>query len=133
MHQFSSVQTSKVNILYLHTKGITYIKDTPIYNNIQDWINYMVYFLVGKHQKCLELLDTNDTVGLNFHSDPHPHWSGNYWWATTDHIKRLDISKLVEKHDAEWWCLSIPDVKTDELYNSGVNHYHESYKPNKYV
>jgi len=133
MHYFASQQTDKVNILYLHTKGITHNKGTPIYENVQDWINYMLYFLVEKHYECLTMLDIYDTVGVNFLLEPCKHWSGNYWWATSHHISKLDASRLDIKHDAEWWVNSRNDTKYFEIHNSGKNHYNEPYKKNNYA
>ena len=132
MHYFSLQQSDKVNILYLHTKGITHNNGTPVYENVQDWINYMLYFLVEKHEKCVDLLNRYDTVGLNYLVEPHKHWSGNYWWATSQHISKLDVSMLKDRHDAEWWCNSRSDTNHHVLHNSGKNHYNESYKKEEY-
>jgi len=133
MHYFSLQQQNKVKILYLHTKGITYNKGMVIYDNVQDWINYMMYWLVEKHDECIELLKHYNTVGVNYMSEPHKHWSGNYWWSTSKHISKLDVSKLVEKHDAEWWCNSRNETNHYELHNSKIDHYQQSYKKEEYA
>jgi GR25 family glycosyltransferase involved in LPS biosynthesis len=132
MHYFATQQTEKVNILYLHTKGISYNKGSSIYENVQDWINYMMYFLVDKHYECLTMLDTYDTVGVNYSAAPKKHWSGNYWWATSKHISKLDAHHFGIKHDGEWWVNSRNDTKYFEIHNSGKDHYKESYKLNNY-
>ena len=132
MHSYCKEQPQNTNILYLHTKGISYPIGTPIYDNVQDWINYMLYFLLNKHETCIKMLKEYDTVGVNFIENPNHHWSGNYWWSLSSHISKLDVNKLVHKHDAEWWCLSIPDIKLFELHNSMVDHYKSPYKSDKY-
>ena len=132
MHSFCKEQPENTNILYLHTKGITYPIGTPIYDNVQDWINYMLHFLVNKHESCIKMLKEYDTVGVNFLENPNHHWSGNYWWSLSSHISKLDVNKLVHKHDAEWWCLSIPNIKLFELHNSMIDHYKGPYKSDKY-
>jgi GR25 family glycosyltransferase involved in LPS biosynthesis len=133
MHYFSLQQLNKVKILYLHTKGITYNKGTQIYDNVQDWINYMIYWLVEKWDECIKLLKHHNTVGVNYMSEPHKHWSGNYWWSTSKHISNLDVSKLVSKHDSEWWCNSHNETNHYELHNSKKNHYEQSYKKEEYT
>jgi GR25 family glycosyltransferase involved in LPS biosynthesis len=140
MHHFSQ-DAQKTNILYLHTKGVCYEnnKQHPIYNNVQDWIHFMLYFVVYKYKDCVELLKIHDSVGVNYSprnlSNPnsHNHWSGNFWWATSNHIKRLDVTTLTTRHSAEWWCLSLPNIKIANLHTSNVDHYQNPYKPDKYV
>ena len=76
----------EMNVLYLHTKGIT--KSDNL--NVKCWVQYMCFFLIHKHKQCLELLKENDSVGVNLHDDPVLHYSGNFWWATSAHIKKLN-------------------------------------------
>ena len=126
------VNGEKVNVLYLHTKGISYSKGTNIYNNVNDWIQYMLYYLVQNYKTCVKMLKEYDTVGVNYLSSPNHHWSGNYWWATSEHIASLDVDFLTKKHDAEWWCLSKENIKLFELHNSKIDHYREPYKLDQY-
>lgn len=42
-----------MHLLYLHTKGVSY-KET--YMQIEDWRNFMLYFLVEKHITCYHIL-----------------------------------------------------------------------------
>jgi hypothetical protein len=90
-------------ILYLHTKGVT----CPNSKNVSDWKNMMTHFLVNKCTDCFELLKKYDTVGCNYTEAPHKHYSGNFWWANSNYIKRLSkIPCDSKRHDAEWWILS---------------------------
>lgn len=107
------------NILYLHTKGVSYKYE---YSQVDDWRNMMMYFLVEKHNVCIELLDTYDTVGCNFMTSPELHYSGNFWWATAEHINKLDKIVSGDRHMAEWWVLS-NNPNRCELFNSNINHY----------
>jgi hypothetical protein len=132
MYQYSKLQKENTNVLYLHTKGITHKKETSIYNNVQDWIQFMLYYLVDNHKMCIKMLKEYDTVSVNYKSQPKQHWSGNFWWATTEHILKLNIETLKIKHDAEWFCLSIPNIKLFELHNSKIDHYYNSYKLDQY-
>lgn len=97
------------NVLYLHTKGVSYSK-TYIYNDgIVSWTNYMLYSLVDNLQRCVELLKCYDTVGCNFRNDNgniKKHYSGNFWWARTDYLKKLKCTDFNTKYDAEFCILS---------------------------
>jgi hypothetical protein len=79
-------------VLYIHTKGITRYH-THLYSNINDWVNLMDYFLIYNYSICLNVLETFETVGINYH--PHvtnnsPHYSGNYWWCTAKYFLSLN-------------------------------------------
>lgn len=79
-------------LLYIHTKGITRF-DTHLYVNINDWVNLMDYYLIYNYSICLNVLETFETVGINYH--PHvtsnsPHFSGNYWWCTANYFLSLN-------------------------------------------
>lgn len=131
MHDFS-LNSPNTKILYLHTKGISYAKSDPRYENGLDWINYMLHFLCTKSDDCLKLLDTHDAAGCNFSELPNPHFSGNFWWANSSHLKKLDTGLLTDKMSAEWWVLSKPDVKKATLWQSGKNHFQERYLKGEY-
>jgi hypothetical protein len=130
MHDFS-LNSPNTKILYLHTKGISYLREDPRYENGLDWINYMLHFLCTKSDDCLKLLDTHDAAGCNFSEAPKPHFSGNFWWANSSHLKKLDTGLLTDKMSAEWWVLSKP-VKKVSLWQSGKNHFHERYHMGEY-
>jgi beta-1,4-mannosyl-glycoprotein beta-1,4-N-acetylglucosaminyltransferase len=124
------------NILYLHTKGIGYSDDN---NKINDWIELMLYFLVEKHEICTELLERGfDTIGCNYlqvyNPLTPPHYSGNFWWATTDYIKTLspiDETSCI-KSDAEFWlCGNNPKIFV--IHDSDINHYQCEYPREKYI
>lgn len=125
------------NILYLHTKGITYDKNSIIKKNVNDWTDYMLYYLVNKYHLPISLLNDYDSIGVNFNNMDsngklNKHWSGNFWWSKTNYIKTLNISNLRSKHDAEWFILSSNVCKYFELVNSGINHYENEFKYNNY-
>ena len=116
-------------ILYLHTKGII----DPDNTKIIDWTDMMLYFLVIKHNYCFELLEKYDAIGCNYLLNPK-HFSGNFWWSTSKHIKQLDIIRdNLDRHQAEWWVCSKHANNTFEIHNSNLNHYNLNYPSNKYV
>lgn len=117
-------------ILYLHTKGTSYNGEN---NNVNDWANYMLYFLLDKHKLCLDLLDIHDTVGCNFSVKPQKHYSGNFWWADSKYIKTLNPITSNERHAAEWYILSGNNVNMYNVYSSNIDHYVNSYPIEKYI
>lgn len=126
-------------ILYLHSKGVTRMGN----KNVEDWVNYLIYFNVNKHQDCIDALDTNDTCGVNLSEKPQFHYSGNFWWGNSDYIKKLEQLQIREhficKEDyvnyylsSEMWICS-QTTKCKSLHNSNVNHYQEEYPKEKYI
>ena len=119
------------NVLYLHSKGVT----RPDNKNIQDWSDLMEYFLIEKHEMCLESLSDHDVCGLNYH-DKNPHFSGNFWWATSHHIKKLKkiIPEATDRLYCEFWLFNVSNpVKQKVIYDSETNHYGELYPRAKYA
>ena len=127
-------------VLYLHTKGVT----TPGNKCIDDWRNYMLFFNVEKYKTCIDSLKENDTCGVDLVTTPTNHYSGNFWWSKSSHIKNLpkieEINSdsfptiLTKRHNAEFWiCISPGRFKN--LWSSNINvyerHLHE-YNRDKY-
>lgn len=115
-------------ILYIHTKGVTSSNN----DCINDWRKYMLYFNVENHHQAIKALENYDTYGVDFVNEPVKHYSGNFWWANSNHIKKLpsieQISKpdakaiLTVRHNAEFWvCMS--DGKHKSAHNSNINVY----------
>jgi beta-1,4-mannosyl-glycoprotein beta-1,4-N-acetylglucosaminyltransferase len=131
-----AAQESNSYILYLHTKGIT--QSGQYLNNVNDWINMMLYFLVEKHEECIHQLNEGyDTVGCNYHlsRQQYPeHYSGNFWWSKSSYINKLHLldETNVDKSYAEFWLFtSKPKYYT--IHSSGdTNHYYDSYPMERY-
>jgi hypothetical protein len=129
-----------VNVLYIHTKGVSFDDN---YQEENDWIDMMLHFLCDKI--CPDLLDENVVLGCNYTTtgkDYHPdgttttappHFSGNFWWAQTEYLKNLNELPLknINKNDAEYWLMK-NSPKFLELHNSGVDHYKTRYPPERY-
>jgi hypothetical protein len=62
---------------------------------------------------------------------PCLHFSGNFWWANTKHIKTLDTAMLKGKMDAEWWVLS-NNPNSHSLFNSNKDHFINRFPPEQY-
>jgi hypothetical protein len=128
MHSFC-VRNPKSKVLYLHTKGISY---HTVPQSIVDWRNMMLYFLINND--CIKILDNHDIVGCNYSENPHPHFSGNFWWTRASYITMLKPIETNVKHDAEWWIFSDNKLNPTyySLHNSNINHYNELYPLEKY-
>jgi hypothetical protein len=114
---------------YIHTKGLVNGFDNPC---ISDWIDYMLYFVVEQMSSCIKhITDGYDAVGVDWVEIPNKHFSGNFWWSSSDYVKSLpDIDPPnfwvngcpSHRHLAEFWIgANNPKVKC--LHQSGINVY----------
>lgn len=98
-------------VLYLHLKGCSHTSNSPYYDNIRSWRKYMEYFVIENWKKCVELLDTHDTVGTEWWDTAYisqrwisaPHYSGNFWWANANYVSKLDKNFLFEESEWQRW------------------------------
>lgn len=89
-------------VFYFHTKGVSRAGQV----NVDDWRLYMEKCLIDDWGKCVIKLKDFDTCGVEFRSGPKPHYSGNFWWATCEHIKKLPLPVVVpDRYYAEKWVL----------------------------
>jgi len=131
----SSEKEEDFNVLYLHTKGISY-KNLNLSNNIKAWVNMMLYFLVEKYENCLKLLDKHSSIGCKLekynNSNKNQHYSGNFWWATSDHIKSLPKIIPPGYLSPEFWIGSGKNNLHSVHQCSASNLYAICYTPNYY-
>ena len=124
-----SINNPGNNILYLHTKGVSHPKNECI----DDWNEMMLYFLLNF--KCIDLLNKYSSLGCNLHGNPiqycsGKHYSGNFWWATTDYISTLPKCGN-NKMDAEFWLNPVNNSLC--LHESGIqNPYCQRYPKELY-
>lgn len=117
------------NILYVHTKGVTRFWN----QNVQDWVDYLIYFNIGKWKDCMQKLNDYDVVGVNFGMTPKPHFSGNFWWSKASHIRKLGTIKDMTYNGPEYYITSMIDGKYHSLWNTGIDHYEEAYPQDRYA
>lgn len=119
------------SILYIHTKGVS--TSAPYIEAIDDWRRYMSYFNIMRFSDCINYLQTFDVCGVDWHIEPSPHFSGNFWWATAEYIQRLPSIEAIShqnakhilslRHNAEFWIGMHPDVRAKSLFDSGIDVY----------
>lgn len=105
LHTFA-VQNPGWKILYTHSKGVT----KPVYEEVKGWTDFLFSEVVDKREKYLNALSEVGAAGPLPRSSAYkcpecfgvegilgeyfPHFSGNFWWATSEHIAELDPSFL---------------------------------------
>ncbi len=139
------IENVDYNVLYIHTKNIG--KQLNIC--IEDQIKYMLYFLVSRWKDCVNLLNStnNNSCGVDLRIEPSLHYSGNFWWAKSNYIKRLpppiQFSNLNAypnklnslRHNQEFWICYLKQNHYS-LWDCGISvyerHLHE-YKETEYM
>lgn len=124
-------------VFYIHTKGI--FRDNEA---TTDWRHYMEYFVIERHEDCIRMLGQSDVCGVNWQIVPWPHFSGNFWWATTRYVATLatlDAAEpivngwnLGERHHCERWICSGAGVRATSLHQTHLNHYFSRYPRQAY-
>lgn len=112
-------------ILYLHSKGVS----EPLDKNKVKWRRLMMQHLIVQWEQCVLQLSNFDVIGVNWRRKPHnlpiPHFSGNFWYASTDYIRNLpDFQeyfnspryhfphlKYSERFGCEFWIGASPNTK----------------------
>ena len=103
-------------ILYFHSKGIT--RNSAA----NDWVEYLEYFNIINYKTCLKKLDDCDVVGTEYLSKPYHHLSGNFWWATANHISKLIVPSIYSKrHEFEWFILNTKKITTIWNFHNSQN------------
>lgn len=122
LHDFS-IKNSDWNVGYIHTKGVSTIENICI----DDWRKYMLYFVGTQYKDCITMLNEYDVVGVDLVDKPVVHFSGNFWWATSNYIKILPKPenipiKLTFRHNAEFW-ICVNNGKYYSFHNSNIDVY----------
>jgi len=113
------------HILRLHAKGITWM-DNAWWPNIQHWIRDLEeHNIVNWRDAVAKLEEGYDTAGILWRKGAWPtgHYSGTWWWTTSDYVRRLPVTKFTgdiqyypnvggssNRHDAEVW-IGLSDPK----------------------
>lgn len=95
-------RSSDKPLLYLHGKGVTHHPQAePLYH---DWRRLMMRELVAPWRTHLRDLDSYDLIGVNWWTST-PHFSGNFWMARADWIRRLPEidAAYKDRYSCEIW------------------------------
>lgn len=102
MKKSSYVDPDNTLYCYLHTKGIRHF-NTPFEKPILDWIYDMLKYNIYYWEDVVNKLKIYETYGCNYNN---LHYSGNFWWATKEHIKKLPDQISTDYVDPENWILT---------------------------
>ena len=108
------------------------ISDGLMCKYVIDWIHLMLYWNIIKWKLALEKLKIYNTYGCE--ELKLVFYSGNYWWATSEHISKLP-TYIEDKYTApEEWLLLVKN-KNYSVYSSGLQgqgHYFRRFPKNLY-
>jgi hypothetical protein len=107
-------------VLYLHTKGLRWW-GTAREKNVEDWVHLMIHWNIYKWKDAIITLDDYDTYGCNHVNNDKPsHYSGNFWWATSSHLRSCEETIGDGYNDPEYWVLKNPKTKWFSAFQSGL-------------
>ncbi|SDZ08470.1 hypothetical protein [Thermoactinomyces sp. DSM 45892] len=120
LHDYCSASVNNVEVLYLHSKGITHYGKEHL-PCVEDWVNLMETVLIDHHQVSLDYLKKVDVCGtIYIYSHPYPPcYMGNKWWANSDYLKKLSPRVGSNHLDPEFWILTNHTVTFADIFNSG--------------
>lgn len=116
---------------YFHTKCSSYSwnKETRInfeWKRIHGmrWRNLMNYYVLYKWHIAVNVLKSGyDAYGILLRDNPYPHFSGNFWWATSSCVKNsreIDVDFVKDRYNAEFWVLSGFEKKIYSPFKRGL-------------
>lgn len=120
------------DVLYFHSKGLSYPENTFIDNKIKKWVRYMDLFLINDWKQNIQILKNYDTIGMFLFEpdeesrkqgepDNRKTYAGHFWWSKSEHLKTLDhLTKDYQKGRGEFHLLDKQDVK---FYLIPTNHF----------
>jgi hypothetical protein len=94
-HLYSDCCNGKVsNVMYMHTKGISHVGSSPDrFRNVSSWRRMLEWGCIDRWSENIKALNSDkgyDVSGVNWSKKPWNHFSGNFWWASSDYISSLD-------------------------------------------
>ena len=111
LHMKQSSFKEDVFYFYLHTKGISHF-NTKFEKPVIHWIRDMLYWNIELWRKAVIILKKYDTYGCNYGGI---HYSGNFWWATSNHIKTLP-NRIPSYYTAPEDWVTLQSKKNDNFY-----------------
>jgi hypothetical protein len=125
-------------ILYCHTKGVS--RRTDEFPGVRKWLNYMLYFACQYYPIILKTLQDNPQINAigrdknRANEYINEHFSGNFWWSHSTHLKSLPYNIGDDYLDSEMWIgnngglFELFGTKSVNWYNFNDDHW-ESGKP----
>lgn len=153
INDFAKEREENEMVLYMHTKGISYFLDEDYslsgsFRRKQiSWRKYMEHFNINLWKNAEKVLSSGfwDAYGVNLgnasdYYNHHIHYSGNFWWATTDYLSSLnkeyfleDLGRKDDRVYAEFWIGSGNQPRLYEAHESNINNYEKEYTFDNYI
>jgi hypothetical protein len=118
---WEDAKTSTFYALYFHGKGASAFPkhfktgNVDTFRNYYYWRKYLEWGVLESWEKCVNALNEYEVAGCNYNNHPFPHYSGNFWWARSDYIRKLD-----DVANSAWWrsvkSPSTPNRLVDEMW-----------------
>ena len=145
LKMWNDCQTEDQIVLYLHSKGIMSIVNNLMvpgraskYRNRFYWRHFMNN-VINDWELCIDALNTNDIAGVDYQTEPSPHFRGNFFWTKSDHVRRLPkptdlrwyddlkrkvnnpwLNSVCDRFATELWVGSLPETKYFNVrFNNG--------------
>lgn len=127
-------------VLYFHSKGITAYRrhldnaqdwdgiNAQVYGNYFFWRRFLDWGCMTNWMSCVGKLNHVDLCGVNYMSTPAPHFSGGYFWANSDYIKKLPNPQSIAWWDElqaktqDQWLKQAPKRFKDEMWVASIPH-----------
>ena len=116
INNFKNYLSGDYNLYYIHSKSVSRTEKC-----CTDWRNLCDYFTIYKWQLNIELLNYYDCIGTNLKNFPKKHYSGNFWWSKSDHVKKLKNINYGYL-SPEMYIFSYMKTNYISIYQSFVNH-----------
>ena len=89
MHRAAVESPEPFHACYFHVKGAM-TADHQRRNPAYWWQQYMEHHVLSGWRRCVRLLDEgHELLGCDIRFAPALHFSGNFFWATSEYLKRL--------------------------------------------
>jgi hypothetical protein len=92
LHDYCCENRDLRGVGYVHTKGVRILSangDDKTFKAVNSWRHFLEWGVIDRWRDAIIRLVDYDTVGVNFRSQPWPHFGGNFWWAKPDYIRSL--------------------------------------------
>jgi hypothetical protein len=155
LKEFADEAKVPCKLLYMHARGIT--KDPHSREGLasDDWTKMLEFFNLARWKNAVDVLNDHYTAGCEMWSHAHRtrpggfsfHYAGNFWWARSDYVKRLDSPMLHVPSRSlvgEDWILQLAGKEislrkfyvlhrtTKHKYTRGMVHSYQDRYPPKY-
>ena len=125
-------QQTDANILYFHSKGT--VSSSP---QVASWREILNYYCINEWLLAVNALNRNSVAGIKDACTGDRIFSGNFWWATAEHIRTLpnpidthlyNDNRLLHpygptyRYGFEHW-IRVGDPKTYYLIDTKTDHF----------